>query len=395
MDSERKAAKLRRELADPLLAVTHPVYRPLLWLLLACILIAIAWAAWAELDEVTRGDGRVVPYSRIQKIQSLEGGILDRLLVKEGDLVEVGQPLVRLDETRFLTNVQESTNQADGLRAAIARLDAEVLGKERIEFGPGVDADSPLARSERELFKSRRGKLLENTRSIQAQIRLAQSQLDLVRPLVAKRAVSQMEALKLSQDIATLNGKLTELKNTYFQDAYTERSQRKADLSALEPIIQQRQDQLRRTEILSPVRGRVNTVLINTRGGVIQPGEAIMEVIPVEERLLVEARIKPRDVAFLVPGMPAKVKITAYDFSIYGDLKGTLEQISADTIEEDTPRGKESYYQVLIKTDGSQLKKGDEVLPIIPGMVAEVDILSGKRTVLNYLIRPLVKARLY
>lgn len=395
MDSERKAAKLRRELADPLLAVTHPVYRPLLWLLLACILIAIAWAAWAELDEVTRGDGRVVPYSRIQKIQSLEGGILDRLLVNEGELVEVGQPLVRLDETRFLTNVQESTNQADGLRAAIARLDAEVLGKERIEFGPGVDPDSPLARSERELFKSRRGKLLENTRSIQAQIRLAQSQLDLVRPLVAKRAVSQMEALKLSQDIATLNGKLTELKNTYFQDAYTERSQRKADLSALEPIIQQRQDQLRRTEILSPVRGRVNTVLINTRGGVIQPGEAIMEVIPVEERLLVEARIKPRDVAFLVPGMPAKVKITAYDFSIYGDLKGTLEQISADTIEEDTPRGKESYYQVLIKTDGSQLKKGDEVLPIIPGMVAEVDILSGKRTVLNYLIRPLVKARLY
>ncbi|CAK9889318.1 MULTISPECIES: HlyD family efflux transporter periplasmic adaptor subunit [Pseudomonas] len=395
MDAERKAAKLRRELADPLLAVTHPVYRPLLWLLLACILIAIAWAAWAEIDEVTRGDGRVVPYSRIQKIQSLEGGILDRLLVKEGDLVEVGQPLVRLDETRFLTNVQESTNQADGLRAAIARLDAEVLGKERIEFGPGVDPDSPLARSERELFKSRRGKLLENTRSIQAQIRLAQSQLDLVRPLVAKRAVSQMEALKLSQDIATLNGKLTELKNTYFQDAYTERSQRKAELSTLEPIIQQRQDQLRRTEILSPVRGRVNTVLINTRGGVIQPGEAIMEVIPVEERLLVEARIKPRDVAFLVPGMPAKVKITAYDFSIYGDLKGTLEQISADTIEEDTPRGKESYYQVLIKTDGSQLKKGDEVLPIIPGMVAEVDILSGKRTVLNYLIRPLVKARLY
>ncbi|QBF26808.1 HlyD family efflux transporter periplasmic adaptor subunit [Pseudomonas tructae] len=395
MGSERKAARLRRELADPLLAVTHPVYRPLLWLLLACILIAIAWAAWAELDEVTRGDGRVVPYSRIQKIQSLEGGILDHLLVKEGDLVEVGQPLLRLDETRFLTTVQESTNQADGLRAAIARLDAEVLGKAHIDFAADVDADSPLARSERELFKSRRDKLVENTRSIQAQIRLAQSQLDLVRPLVAKRAVSQMEALKLSQDIATLNGKLTELKNTYFQDAYTERSQRKADLSALEPIIKQRQDQLRRTEILSPVRGRVNTVLINTRGGVIQPGEAIMEVIPVEERLLVEARIKPRDVAFLVPGMPAKVKITAYDFSIYGDLKGTLEQISADTIEEDTPRGKESYYQVLIKTDGSVLKRGDEVLPIIPGMVAEVDILSGKRTVLNYLIRPLVKARLY
>ncbi|WP_121334761.1 HlyD family efflux transporter periplasmic adaptor subunit, partial [Pseudomonas aeruginosa] len=337
MDSDRDAAALRRQLADPLLAATHPVYRPLLWTLLGCVLLFIGWAAWAQLDEVTRGDGRVVPFSRIQKIQSLEGGILDRLLVKEGDLVEVGQPLVRLDETRFLTNFQESANQASVLRAAIARLDAEVLGKKSIEFPPDVDPEGPLARSERELFKSRRDKLVEGTQAIQRQIHLAQSQLDLVRPLVAKRAVSQMEALKLSQDIATLSGKLTELKSTYFQDAYTERAQRKADLSALEPIVQQRQDQLRRTEILSPVRGRVNTVLINTRGGVIQPGEPIMEVIPVEERLLVEAKIKPRDVAFLVPGMPAKVKITAYDYTIYGDLKGTLEQISADTIEEDTP----------------------------------------------------------
>lgn len=393
--AELRPEHLRRQLGDPLLASTHPVYRPLLWTLLGVVLLSIVWAAWAELDEVTRGDGRVVPFSRIQKIQSLEGGILDRLLVKEGDLVEVGQPLLRLDETRFLTNYQESANQAGVLRVAIARLDAEVLGRERIEFPSGIDADSALARSERELFSSRRAKLQEGVQAVQKQIRLAQSQLDLVRPLVEKRAVSQMEALKLSQDIATLNGKLTELKNTYSQDAYTERAEKKAQLAQLEPIVQQREDQLRRTEILSPVRGRVNTVLINTRGGVIQPGEAIMEVIPVEEQLLVEAKIKPRDVAFMVPGMPARVKITAYDYTIYGDLKGTLEQISADTIEEDTVHGKESYYQVLIRTDGSQLRRGDEVLPIIPGMVAEVDILSGKRSVLNYLLRPLIKARLY
>lgn len=147
MDSDRDAAALRRQLADPLLAATHPVYRPLLWTLLGCVLLFIGWAAWAQLDEVTRGDGRVVPFSRIQKIQSLEGGILDRLLVKEGDLVEVGQPLVRLDETRFLTNFQESANQASVLRAAIARLDAEVLGKKSIEFPPDVDPEGPLARS--------------------------------------------------------------------------------------------------------------------------------------------------------------------------------------------------------------------------------------------------------
>ena len=395
MKDYESASELRRQLGDPLLAATHPVYQPLLWTLIATVVVFIIWASLAELDQVTRGEGRVVPFSRIQKIQSLEGGILDKLLVQEGDLVEVGQPLVRLDNTRFLTSYQESSNQSSVLRAAIARLDAEVLNKPDIVFPPDVDRQSPLARTERELFESRREKLLESARAIEQQMSLAQQQLALIRPMVEKRAVSQMEALRLSQEVASLQGKLVEIKSSYFQDAYTERSKLHAELSALEPIVQQRQDQLRRTEIISPVRGRVNTVLINTRGGVIQPGEPIMEVIPVEEQLLVQAKIKPRDVAFLVPGMPAKVKITAYDYTIYGDLAGTLEQISADTIEETTPYGKEPYYQVLIKTDSSHLVRDEKVLPIIPGMVAEVDILSGKRSVLNYLIRPLIKARLY
>ncbi|MCW0437067.1 HlyD family efflux transporter periplasmic adaptor subunit [Xanthomonas sacchari] len=392
--AERSSIALRRRLADPLLASTHPLYRPLLWTVLATVAIFLAWAAWAELDEVTRGDGRVVPYSRMQKIQSLEGGILDRLLVQEGELVKPGQPLVRLERTHFLTNYQESVNQEQVLHAAIARLEAEVLGKDRIAFPEQVASNQALQRSERDLFESRRSKLAEGTQAIQHQIGLAQDQLNIVRPLVAKGAVSQVEALKLSQDIATLRGRLGELRNSYFQEAYTELAKRKADLSALEPIVQQRHDQLRRTEILSPVRGRVNTVLINTRGGVIPPGEPIMEIIPVEERLLVEARIKPRDVAFLVPGMQARVKITAYDYTIYGELNGTVEQISADTIEEQTAHGKESFYQVLIRTDGSQLRRNGDTLPIIPGMVAEVDILTGKRSVLNYLLRPLLKARL-
>ncbi|WP_026144685.1 HlyD family efflux transporter periplasmic adaptor subunit [Xanthomonas sp. SHU 199] len=392
--AEHSSIALRRRLADPLLASTHPLYRPLLWTVLATVAIFLAWAAWAELDEVTRGDGRVVPYSRMQKIQSLEGGILDRLLVQEGELVKPGQPLVRLERTHFLTNYQESVNQEQVLHAAIARLEAEVLGKDRIAFPEQVASNEALQRSERDLFESRRSKLAEGSQAIQRQIRLAQDQLNIVRPLVARGAVSQVEALKLSQDIATLQGRLGELRNSYFQEAYTELAKRKADLGALEPIVRQRHDQLRRTEILSPVRGRVNTVLINTRGGVIPPGEPIMEIIPVEERLLVEARIKPRDVAFLVPGMNARVKITAYDYTIYGELNGTVEQISADTIEEQTPHGKESFYQVLIRTDGSQLRRGGEALPIIPGMVAEVDILTGKRSVLNYLLRPLLKARL-
>jgi membrane fusion protein, adhesin transport system len=309
--------------------------------------------------------------------------------------VKVGQPLLEMDNTHFRTNFQESANQAAALKAMVARLQAEVLNKGGVDFPADVRADPTLVRSEEALFHSRREKLDESTRSISQQIRIAQNQLDIVRPLVARKVVSEMEALKLSQDIATLNGKLAEIRNTYFQEAYTELNTKKAELSALEPIVQQRGDQLRRTVILSPVRGRVNKIMINTRGGVIQPGEPIMEVIPVADRLLIEAKIKPRDVAFLVPGMPARVKITAYDYTIYGDLKGRLDQISADTIEEETGHGKEYYYQVEVRTDGAQLKHNGKVLPIIPGMVAEVDILSGKRSVLNYLLRPLLKARLY
>lgn len=384
--------RIRRDLADPFLTDVHPRSKLLLWTILAVVALSVGWAALAQLDVVTRGEGRVVPYSRVQKIQSLEGGILGALLVKEGDLVRVGQPLVRLDPTRFQTSFQESTNQAVVLRGAIARLEAEVLGRPKIDFPAGIDPDT--RRSEEALFRSRREKLREGVSSIASQIAIAQNQLNILRPLVERRAVSEMEALKLSQDIATLNGKLIELKNGYAQESYTELSQKKAELSPLEPIVRQREDQLRRTEIASPVMGRVNKIIINTRGGVVPPGEPIMEIIPVEERLLVEAKIKPRDVAFLVPGMSAKVKITAYDYTIYGDLAGKVEQISADTIEDDTPHGKESYYQVLIRTDGTQLKRDGQPLPIIPGMVADVDIISGKRSVMNYLLRPLLKARL-
>jgi adhesin transport system membrane fusion protein len=389
------AQGFHREPDDPFQTGPHPLFRPLLWAVMASIVIAIVWASLARIDEVTRGEGRVVPVSRMQKIQSLEGGILADLLVGEGDIVARGQSLVRLDPTHFRTSYEESASQAVVLKAAIARLQAEVLGKGSISFPPQVQADDALVRSERELFASRRSKLEEGRRTLQQQIYIARGQLAIVQPLTARKVVSEMEALKLRQDIATYTGKLVELENTYAQEAYTELANKQAELSAVTPIVQQRGDQLRRTEIRSPVRGRINTVLINTRGGVVQPGEPIMEVTPIEDRLLIEARVRPRDVAFLVPGMPAKVKITAYDYTVYGDPNGRVERISADTIEEETVRGKDAYYQVFVRTDGAHLMRDGKALPIIPGMVAEVDILNGKRSVLNYLLRPLLKARLH
>ncbi|VVP60926.1 Type I secretion system membrane fusion protein PrsE [Pseudomonas fluorescens] len=387
--------KLLRSLGDSKVAMESPTAWLILWFSLLSIVGFVVWAAWAELDVVTRGDGRVVPHSRIQKIQSLEGGILGQLMVHEGDLVDAGQLLVKLDNTRFHSAYMESKSQAGALSAAIARLEAETLNVDTIKLPPGLTANSAFMASEIALFKARRDKYQEAVSSLKSELELARRQLRIIEPLVHKRAVSEMEALRLSKEIASLNGKLTEVANAYFQDAYTELSAKKAELNALEQTLLQREDQLRRTEVRSPVNGRVNDIMITTRGGVIQPGEPIMDVIPVDDKLLVEAKVKPRDVAFLVPGMPARVKITAYDYTVYGDLSGTLEQISADTIEEDTPRGKEAFYKILVRTDSSDLRKGKDVLPIKPGMVAEVDVQSGKRTVLNYLLRPLLKARLY
>jgi adhesin transport system membrane fusion protein len=385
---------LLRTLDDPQFTIEHPVAKPILWTSLVSIASFILWANWAELDEVTRGDGRVVPFSRIQKIQSLEGGILEQLMVKEGDLVEAGQLLVKLDNTRFNSAYMESKSHAEALAAAIARLEAETLNKNKIQFPASVPANSHTAATETALFKARREKHQEAIHALSSELELARKQLRVIEPLVASQAASEMEALRLRKEIASLNGKLTEANNAYFQDAYTELADKKAELSELEQNLLQRKDQLSRTQVISPVKGRVNDILITTRGGVIQPGEAIMEVTPIDEQLLVEAKVKPRDVAFLVPGMPAKVKITAYDYTVYGDIPGTLEQISPDTIEEETIRGKEPFYKILVRTQTSYLKKGEEVLPIKPGMIAEVDIQSGKRTVLNYLLRPLLKARL-
>ncbi|WP_110643521.1 HlyD family type I secretion periplasmic adaptor subunit [Salinicola sp. CPA57] len=387
--------ELQRQLGDPSANLRHPLARPVVWAVLICLVTFIGWSAWAHIAVVTHGEGRVIPVSRIQSIQSLEGGIIDEIKVREGDIVVQGQLLVRLSGTRFRSAYQETENQVQALDAAIARLQAEVLEKDSITFPEDVDAQSSLAQSERELFHARREKLREATASLGHEIQMAQRRLNLIQPLVARKAVSEMEALQLQQDMASLRGKRAEIQNSYVQDAYTELTEKKGELSSLEQVLVQRQDQYQRTELHSPVHGRVNAINYTTQGGVVPPGETIMEVIPLEDQLLLEAKIKPQDVAFLAPGMPASVKITAYDYTIYGDLEGTVEQISADTIEEETPRGTESYYKVYIRTDSGSLTHRGEELPIIPGMIAQVDIQTGERSVLDYLLKPLLKANLY
>lgn len=393
-DAARIERDLRRALAQGQDGEAHAAARPILWACVAIVVIFVVWAAWATVDEVARGEGRVVPSSRVQIIQSLEGGILQDLMVKQGDIVQAGQPLAQLDNNRFRSSALESGTQVTALTAAIARLEAEVLGKATISFPSSIPANDPVLASERSLFQARRQNLNATIQATVDQSAYARRQLAMVEPLAARGVVSEVEALRLGKEIAELTGRQTEVRNTYMQDAYTELAAKKAELAAQAQIFNQRQDQLNRTRLTAPVRARVNEVLITTRGGVVQPGEAIMQLTPIDDKLLVEARILPRDVAFIRPGMPARVKITAYDYTVYGDLPATVEQISEDTIEEDTPRGKVAYYNVLVRTDRAFLKRGGETLPIRPGMVAEVDVRSGRRSVLSYLLRPLLKARI-
>ncbi|WP_417277804.1 HlyD family type I secretion periplasmic adaptor subunit [Celeribacter sp.] len=355
------------------------------------LVIAIGWAALAQINEITRGDGRVVPLRRLQSIQSLEGGILSELHVSEGDIVQEGQLIARLDPTRSQTAFNSTQAEITALAAEVKRLEAEVLEQPHLEFGPTLNETEA---TELRLFEARRTKLEASLASLEEERGTIERQIEITSPLVAGGAVSQIDLLQLRQQKAELDGKINEVRNAYVQDAYKDLAARRAKLTTLQQDLIQKQDEFQRTEIRSPVAGRVNNIEITTLGGVVQPGEPIMEITPTDDQLLIETKVKPQDVAFVAPGMPASVKITAYDFATYGDLAGVVTQISEDTVEEDTPQGPQDFYRVMVRTETSYLERFGEQFAIRPGMVAQVDIESGERSVLSYLTRPLMRARL-
>ena len=368
--------------------------RLLLWCCVMTVVAFIGWACWATLDDVTRGEGRVIPSGRLQSIQSLDGGLMSRLLVSEGDEVSVGQTLMVLDETRYLAAYRETEEQIHVLIAAIARLEAEVSGAQTVSFPAHYSLTSSLMETEKKLFSARQGRLKEMLKSFAEKKALAVKQLKLLAPLRHSQAVSEIELIQVKRDIAALEGEMLGVSRSYSEDAYGELVQKKGELSRLLQVAAQRSDQLERTRVISPVRGKINTINVTTAGAVIAQGELIMDIMPLDDTLLVETRIKPRDVAFLAPGMPATIKLTAYDFSVYGSVEGKVIKISADSIQEETIRGKESFYRVLVSLDQEILGAAGQGLPIKPGMMAEVDIKTGERSVISYLLNPIIKARL-
>jgi len=404
----------------------------LLVIIVAFFGVFLAWASWAELDEVTRGDGKVIPSSQVQVVQNLEGGIVAAIPVREGAVVEEGHVLLRIDNVRAASDLRESRQRYLALLGALGRLRAEVDGTP-IALAPEVLTDAPeVAANERALYHARAAALQSEIDILRSQatqrrqelselrtrldqlersLALATEELEIKRPLAARRVVSRIELLQLERQVNDLAGELesTRLAVPRIESALQEAERRieerrlsfraeaqreltavQAEATALAEAITATADQVRRTDVRSPVRGTIKRLLVTTVGGVVQPGQDLVEIVPLEDTLLVEAQVRPADIAFLHPGQPAKVKVTAYDFSIYGGLDGVVEDISADTITDD--KG-ESFYRVRVRTAENALEHAGEILPIIPGMTTQVDILTGEKTVMDYLLKPILKAR--
>lgn len=365
-------------------------YSSVIWLTLIGLLFFVVWAWWAVLDEVTVGTGKITPSSHAQVIDSLDGGIVNGLLVKEGDIVERGQLLARLDPTRFQSNYGEAASRVRTLRASSERLRSELTG-EPLRFSAESMREPDLVARERQLYESRRRNLNETVANLQKTYQLVMSELRLTQPLVAKGAASQVEVIRLQRQAAELQGKIDDARNQFAVRAREEQVKNNADLDAQIQVMSGKADQVDRASLFSPVRGIVKDIQVTTVGGVLQPGGKLMEIVPLEDQLLVETRINPRDIAYIRPGLPATVKVTAYDSSIYGDLTGKVEVVSPDTLQDEVKRD-QFYYRVYVRTSKAELhNKSGKSFPILPGMVANVEINTGQKSVMDYLIKPLNK----
>jgi len=425
--------------------------RLLLWFSFLFVLVAIVWAAWAELDEVAVGQGKVIPSSQLQVVQNLEGGIVKQIFAREGDVVQKGQELLQIDDTRFRSDFREREQELVSLRGDVARLRAQLasievnqdatlpwreqvrLSQQPLVFEQGFEQVFPdyasramngygeqisilgkqLTIMAQQIEQSENAIMEVNTkiRTLGRSVDLARQELNISRPLAKDGIVSQVDIIRLERQVNEMQGELDNARlmlpkqNSLLREAILKRKDvafkfrvdtqkelqdKQSRLAQLSEGQVGLRDRVSRTSVVSPVKGTIKTLNVNTVGGVVQPGMDLVEIVPMEDTLLVEARVLPKDIAFLRPGLPAIVKFTAYDFAIYGGLKGTLEHISADTIQDDKGN---AFYLVRVRTDKSYLGDDMHPLPIIPGMLASVDILTGKKSVLEYLLKPILRAK--
>ncbi len=365
----------------------------IIWLVALFLAVFFAWAWFFEIDEVSSGTGKVIPSSREQVIQSLEGGILSKLNVREGQLVEKGAVLAQLDPTRGESSVEETAARYRAALAASARLQAEVEGRPSIVFPSELDKWPQIKASETALFRSRRDSLNETVSGLNRALTLARRELGITQSLMSSGAASNVEMIRLQRQVADLELKLSEARSGYMVKSREDLTKADADVKSLQSVVRGREDALVRTTLTAPMRGIVKSLNVTTIGGVIAPGGSVMTLVPMGDQLLVETRISPRDIAFIHPGQSALVKVTAYDYSIYGGLEGKVETIAPDTLRDEV-KPEIVYYRVLVRTNSDALvDKAGRRLPITPGMVTTADIRTGRKTVWDYLTKPLNKAR--
>jgi adhesin transport system membrane fusion protein len=375
-------------LDEPLPRVTWVLY-----LLLAVLVCGVIWASLAQLDQVTRSDGRVIPDGREQVIASAEVGILRELLVREGQQVKKDQELLRLDPTRVESQQNESQIRRLSLKAMAARLQAEASGR-ALQFPPELKEQPGLVGAETEAFEARRRVLDEAVASINRSTGLLGRELRVAESMAAKGLMSDVEVMRLNRQVNEMLQQRNERISRFRQDAASELVKVQNELALLDEQMVVRQDALTRTVLRSPVDGLVKNIRINTVGGVVTTGAPIMEIVPLGEKLLVEARIKPSDVGFVQVGQRAIVKLSGYDYNLYGGLQGHVEYISPDALgDSEGKAGDARYYRATIRTDTNTLRYKGEPLPVIPGMTASVEVKIGERSVLSYLLRPLMKTQ--
>lgn len=369
--------------------------RTLVWATGATLVLALSWAAWFELDEITRGQGKVIPSSREQVIQSLDTGVLSEMLVREGSVVEKDQVLLQIDDARSGAVYREAQEKFMSLSALATRLKAEAYGTSLV-FPTDIIKDTGLIQQETQAYNARKRALTESLRSLDISLAAVTRELSMTEPLVKQGVMSEVELLRLRRQQSDLMGQRAERQNRYLTDANNELVRVASELSQTKENASAREDAFRRTTIRSPMKGIVKNVQITTVGGVIQAGQPILEIVPTEDEMLVEAYVKPSEVAFLKVGQKAVVKLTAYDFNKYGGLDGVLEHLSPDTLRDERQKKpgnpielEEGLYRIMVRVKETEGPRNGLKLTPTPGMTATVEIRTGQKSVLEYLFRPL------
>ena len=377
---------------EPATAASWAIY-----LMLATLVAAVAWAALSQVDMITRADSRVIPVGREQVIASLEGGILRALKVREGEAVAAGQPLALLDPTRVEAQQNEGRLRRLAMMATVVRLQAEATGRP-LAFQKELDAVPQVTLSETDSFNARKHALNEAVVSTQSNQRLLEREMAMAQAMAAKGLMSDVEVMRLRRQVNDLNLMTQERINRFRQDARAELVRVQTELAMLGEQQVVRDDILKRTVLVSPVRGLVKNIRINTLGGVVAGGAAVMEIVPVDDQVLVELRIKPADIGFIKIGQPVEIKLSAYDYAVYGSLRGQVETLSPDALgdadrNQAAGGGENTWYRALVRADPSTLKAGGKPLTVLPGMTGTAEIRTGRRSVLSFLLRPMLKAQ--